>query len=93
MRFFSIHRELDSIRRQLRAGNRQVRQEQLQQYAVDGTLPEDGLTLAYLRLSEAAVATMEGSVSGGDQATHEQAVRAYEAALAEWQQTLQGGVL
>jgi len=87
MRLCQIHSELNAIKRQLRAGNRQVRQEQLQRYAVDGTLPEDGLTLAYLRLSEAAVATMEGSVSGGD---HEAAVQVYEQALADWQQKLKG---
>ncbi len=92
MRFLSIHRELGSIRRQLRAGKRQVSQEQLQRYASNGTLPEDPLTLAYVRLTEAAQRCMVTCI-GGDEATHEQAVRAYEAALAEWQQTLQGGVL
>lgn len=92
MRLHRIRTELTSIRRQLRLGNRQVRQEQLQQYAVDDILPEDGLTLAYVRLAEAAQRCMVTCI-GGDEATHEQAVRAYEAALAEWQQTLQGGVL
>lgn len=92
MRLHRIRTELTSIRRQLRAGKRQVCQEELQRYAADGTPPEDRLTLAYLRLTEAAQRCMVTCV-GGDQATHEQAVRAYEAALAEWQQTLQGGVL
>jgi hypothetical protein len=92
MRLCQIHSELNAIKRQLRAGKRQVCQEQLQRYAVDGTLPEDGLTLAYVRLTEAAQRCMVTCI-GGDEATHEQAVRAYEAALAEWQQTLQGGVL
>jgi len=90
MRFFSIHRELDSIRRQLRLGKRQVSQEQLQRYAVDGTLPEDRLTLAYLRLTQAALDAMNTSVSGAD---HEAAVEAYQAALVDWQQVLKGGVL
>jgi len=89
MRFFSIHRELDSIRRQLRAGNRQVRQEQLQRYAVDGTLPDDGLTLAYVNLSRAALDAMNASVGGDSEA----AAQAYEQALVAWQQALKGGAL
>ena len=92
MRLYQIHSELNAIKRQLRAGKRQVCQEQLQRYAMDGTLPVDPLTLAYVRLTEAAQRCMVTCI-GGDEATHEQAVRAYEAALAEWQQTLQGGVL
>ncbi|HPC96651.1 MAG TPA: hypothetical protein PLU87_17025 [Sedimentisphaerales bacterium] len=92
MRLYQIHSELNAIKRQLRAGKRQVCQEQLQRYAMDGTLPGDPLTLAYVRLTEAAQRCMVTCI-GGDEATHEQAVRAYEAALAEWQQTLQGGVL
>ncbi len=89
MRFLSIHRELGSIRRQLRAGKRQVSQEQLQRYAMDGMLPEDGLTLAYVRLTQAALRAMESSV-GGD---HEQVVGQYEQALSDWQQALRGGAL
>ncbi len=92
MRLYQIHSELNAIKRQLRAGKRQVCQDELQRYAVDGTLPEDGLTLAYLRLSEAAQRCMVTCI-GGDEATHEQAVQVYEQALAEWRQTLKGGVL
>ena len=87
MRFFSIHRELDSIRRQLRLGNRQVRQEQLQQYAVDGTLPTDALTLAYVNLAQAALDAMNSSVGGGD---HEAACERYSVALSDWQRASRG---
>lgn len=90
MRLHRIRTELTSIRRQLRLGNRQVRQEQLQQYAVDGILPEDRLTLAYLRLTQAALDAMNGSVGGTD---HEAACGRYEQALADWQRALRGGAL
>ena len=91
MRFLSIHRELGSIRRQLRAGKRQVSQEQLQRYAMDGTLPSDPLTLSYLKLTEAAQRCMVTCV-GGDQADHEAAVQVYEQALTDWQQKLKGTI-
>jgi len=87
MRFLSIHRELGSIRRQLRAGKRQVSQEQLQRYAMDGMLPEDGLTLAYVRLTQAALDAMNGSVGGTD---HEAAVQQYQEALGDWNECLKG---
>jgi len=87
MRLHRIRTELTSIRRQLRLGNRQVRQEQLQQYAVDDILPEDRLTLAYLRLTQAALDAMNGSVGGGD---HEAACERYSVALSDWQRACRG---
>ena len=89
MRFLSIHRELGSIRRQLRAGKRQVSQEQLQRYAMDGMLPEDPLTLAYVRLTEAARTCMVTCI-GGSEADHEAAVGRYQEALADWNECLKG---
>lgn len=89
MRLHRIRTEIAAIRRQLRAGRRRVALEQLQQYAAEGTLPTDRLTLAYLRLTQAALWCMESSV-GGDQ---EAACEHYEQALAEWQQVLKGGAL
>jgi hypothetical protein len=70
-------------------GRRQVSQEQLQRYAVDGTLPDDGLTLAYVNLSRAALDAMNASVGGDSEA----AAQAYEQALVAWQQALKGGAL
>ena len=87
MRLHRIRTELTSIRRQLRAGKRQVCQEELQRYAADGTPPEDPLTAAYVELNQAALAAMEASVSGAD---HEAAVEAYRAALAGWQRASRG---
>jgi len=92
MRFLSIHRELGSIRRQLRACKRQVSQEQLQRYAMDGTLPEDPLTLAYVRLTEAARTCMVTCI-GGSEVDHEAAVQRYQEAIVDWQQALRGGAL
>ena len=89
MKLFQIRNEIAAIRRQLRLGKQQVRQEQLQRYATDGTLPEDRLTLAYLRLTQTALRCMESSV-GGD---HEAACEQYEAALNNWQKELRGGAL
>ena len=91
MRLYQIHSELNAIKRQLRAGKRQVSQEQLQRYAMDGTLPSDPLTLSYLKLTEAAQRCMVTCV-GGDQADHEAAVQVYEQALTDWQQKLKGTI-
>ena len=87
MRLCQIHSELNAIKRQLRAGKRQVCQEELQRYAADGTPPEDPLTAAYVELNQAALAAMEASVSGGD---HEAAVQVYEQALTDWNECLKG---
>jgi len=89
MRLHQIHSELNTIKRQLRAGKRQVSQEQLRRYAADGILPEDLLTLAYLKLTEAAQRCMVTCI-GGNEADHEAAAQAYEQALAEWQRACRG---
>ena len=87
MRLHRIRTELTSIRRQLRAGKRQVCQEELQRYAADGTPPKDGLTLVYVRLNSAALDAMNASVSGTD---HEAAVGRYQEALDDWNECLKG---
>lgn len=89
MRLHRIRTELTSIRRQLRAGKRQVSQEQLQRYAMDGMLPEDGLTLAYVQLTEAAQRCMVTCI-GGSESDHEAAVGRYQEALADWNECLKG---
>jgi hypothetical protein len=50
-------------------------------------LPEDGLTLAYVRLTQAALDAMNGSVGGTD---HEAAVQQYQEALGDWNECLKG---
>lgn len=88
MRFFGLHSQLNSIRRQLRTGRRQISQEQLQRYAADGTLPDDELTLAYVRLNANAIEAMNASVAESD---HEAACERYQQALYGWRQALKGG--
>jgi len=92
MRLCQINSEMNAIKRQLRAGKRQVRQEQLQRYAMDGMLPEDGLTLKYVRLTEAARTCMVTCI-GGSEVDHEAAVQRYQEAIVDWQQALRGGAL
>lgn len=87
MRLHGVRRQLDSIRRQLGRDRRQIRDDQLRQYAIDGTLPEDGLTLAYLRLTEAAMAMMDSSIGGEG---YEAAVEAYRQAEQQYQQVIRG---
>ncbi len=87
-----IEQRLRRVRQQIGRGKLARLPEALRQYAASGEVPADPLAAAYVRLTEAAQRCMVTCI-GGDEATHEQAVRAYEAALAEWQQTLQGGVL
>lgn len=87
---FSVRHELDNIRRLLRAGKRQVSQEQLQRYATDGTLPDDPLTLAYLRLTEAALRCMESSVGGEG---YDDAVEVYQQSLENYNNAVRGATL
>ena len=89
MRLCQIHSELNAIKRQLRAGKRQVCQEELQRYAADGTPPEDGLTLNDVRLTEAARTCMVTCI-GGSEVDHEAAVGRYQEALADWNECLKG---
>ncbi len=84
-----IERRLRRVRQQIGRGRLARLPEALRQYAVTGQVPADSVVAAYVRLNSAALTAMNASV-GGD---HEAAVQVYEAALAEWQQTLQGGVL
>ena len=87
MRLCQIHSELNAIKRQLRLGKRQISQEQLQRYATDGTLPEDPLTLAYVRLTESATAMIDSTIGGED---HDSAVDAYQRALEQYNNAVRG---
>lgn len=87
---FSVRHELDSIRRLLRRDRRQIQEDQLQQYSVDGALPTDPLTLSYLRLTEASVAAMDASVGGQN---YEEAVERYEQSLERYRQAVRGATL
>lgn len=83
MRALQVHQQIAAIRRRLGAGRRDIDRDALQQYAVDGTVPEDELTRQYIELSEAASRCMILSVGGSDP-EREQAAEAYQTALERW---------
>lgn len=87
MRFLSVHRELENIRRMLGKDRRQIKEDQLRQYALDGTLPADELTRAYVAQVEAFEKVADASIGGEN---YDQAVDQYQQAVEKYNHVVRG---